>query len=452
MTPARITRGALLGGAGARVLIAAGAVLLLWGCVLWAYLAPPPPTAESERSVPARPPGLQLVVAAGQPSPAGGNFNRFDVQTQPIVAPVNARGHVAFYASVMRSRTTEGIFLATEHEVVKLAGVGDKVSGAGTLSEFAGHPVPAINDLDNVVFGAAVSGARATEGVFIAGGGRITTIALSGNDAPGITNGTFVDFDVPTIDNWNDVAFVATVRQGRETLQALYLYAGNKLRKLVAEGDRLPPPQLGTFDKFGVPVLNNRGVIAIPATLDHAAVLGGIFLAGSRDLRLTLGAGAPIRGGDMLVQFSERVAINDDDNIALSAHIRSGATIKEAVLLVTPEGITEVAAAGDHAPGGGTFSAFGPWPSLGPGKMVAFIAGVEDGPGPIGLYALGSHGLGRIAMVGQRLPNGKLLPNFALNPVVSMASNGGLTFATAGDSASRQTSGIYYFGPSATAN
>ena len=72
--------------------------------------------------------------------------------------------------------------------------------------------------------------------------------------------GTFVNFDAPAINDWDEVAFVATVRRGRETFQALYLYTGGKLRKLAAEGERLPPPNLGTFDKFGVPAINNKGV------------------------------------------------------------------------------------------------------------------------------------------------------------------------------------------------
>ena len=112
----------------------------------------------------------------------------------------------------------------------------------GKLSEFAGHPIPALNDFDKVAFGAAVAGARATEGVFLASEGTLKAIALSGNDAPGVLTGTFVEFDAPTINNWDEVAFVATVRRGRETFQALYLYSGGKLRKLVAEGERLHPP------------------------------------------------------------------------------------------------------------------------------------------------------------------------------------------------------------------
>jgi len=387
---------------------------------------------------------MRLVVASGQAAPTGGSFDRFDIASQPIVAPVNVRGHVAFYASVIRSKTAEGIFLATGQHFIKVAAVGDAVPGGGKLSEFAKHPIPALNDSDKVAFGAAVAGAHATEGVFMASEGSLQVIALSGTDTPGIPTGTFLEFDSPAINNRDEVAFVATVRRGRETLQALYLYSNGKLRKLVVEGD--PTPRGGTFDKFGVPAINNKGVIAFPAVLDHATVLVGIFVAGTRDLRLLLSVGELEPDGAMLVRFSERVAINDEDNIALGAHLRLSNDNKEAVLLVTPNGPSEIATVGERAPGGGTFSAFGPWPSLGSDNMVVFMAGIEAGPGPLALYAAGSLGLRRIAMVGDHLANGKVLQAFALNPVASAASNGGLTFATMADLGGGESS-IYYFGP-----
>jgi hypothetical protein len=387
---------------------------------------------------------MRLVVASGQAAPTGGSFDRFDIASQPIVAPVNVRGHVAFYASVIRSKTAEGIFLATGQHFIKVAAVGDAVPGGGKLSEFAKHPIPALNDSDKVAFGAAVAGAHATEGVFLASERSLQVIALSGTDAPGIPTGTFLEFDSPAINNQDEVAFVATVRRGRETLQALYLYSNGKLRKLVAEGD--PTPRGGTFDKFGVPAINNKGVIAFPAVLDHATVLGGIFVAGTRDLRLLLSVGELEPDGAMLVRFSERVAINDEDNIALGAHLRLSNDNKEAVLLVTPNGPRKIAAVGESAPGGGTFSAFGPWPSLGSDNMVVFMAGIEAGPGPLALYAGGSLGLRRIAMVGDLLANGKFLQAFALNPVASAASNGALTFATMAELGGGESS-IYYFGP-----
>jgi len=443
MTRSPLSGGPLLSSAGARLSVAAVAVLCLWGGVLWAYLAPPPPSVSGLRATPVAP-SMRLVVASGQAAPTGGSFDRFDIASQPIVAPVNVRGHVAFYASVIRSKTAEGIFLATGQRFIKVAAVGDAVPGGGKLSEFAKHPIPALNDSDKVAFGAAVAGARATEGVFVASEGSLQVVALSGTDAPGITNGTFLEFDSPAINNRDEVAFVATVRRGRETLQALYLYSNGKLRKLVAEGD--PTPRGGTFDKFGVPAINNKGVIAFPAVLDHAAVLGGIFVTGTRDLRLLLSVGELEPNGAMLMRFSERLAINDEDNVALGAHLRLSNDNKEAVLLVTSDGLTQIAAVGDSAPGGGTFSAFGPWPSLASDNTVVFVAGIESGPGPLALYAAGSLGLRRIAMVGDLLGDGKILQAFALNPVASAAPNGGLTFSTVAELGGGQ-SAIYYFGP-----
>ena len=319
--------GLLLKSARQRVVVAALAVLFMWAVAIWAIaLNAPAPISTAPTSAPL-PSSLRLIIATGQPAPTGGDFNRFDVATQPIVAPVNARGHVVFYASVVHSKQTEGIFLDVGSRIVKSAALGDPVPGGGLLSEFAKHPTPSLNSADKVAFGAAVSGARASEGVFLAGDGALKVIALSGNDAPGVPTGTFAEFDTPTLNDRDEVAFVATVRRGREMLQVLYLHSAGKLRKLIAEGD--PTPVIpadptrprGTFSKFGVPVINNKGVIVLPAVIDRGDVLGGIFVTGTRDLARLLAVGETISPGTMLVRFSERVALDDDNNIAFGAPV-----------------------------------------------------------------------------------------------------------------------------------
>src|SRR6267378_4404557 len=378
--------GPLLASARARLAIAGAAILLLWIAVLWASLSEPTRKAALQNAAPEAP-ALRLVVASGQAAPSGGRFDRFDVSSQPIVAPVNGRGQVAFYASVARAKATEGIFLAADD--------------------------------------------------------RLKAIALSGTDAPGVQNGTFVEFDAPVLNNRDEIAFVGTVRRGRETLQVLYLYSGGVLRKLVAGGD--PAPRGGSFDRFGLPVINNKGVVAFPAVLERGAVLGGIFLAGTRDLHLLVGAGEIGPGGMMLVRFSERVAIDDEDNVAFVAHLGSG-TSSEAVLVANASGLTQLAIVGESAPGGGRFAAFGPWPNFGPNASVAFVAGVDDGPGTLGIYVGTRGALRRVTMVGDRLANGGAVPAFALNSVTSVGSRGGLTFATMANPESGQN-GIYYYGP-----
>jgi hypothetical protein len=386
---------------------------------------------------------LRLVVASGQAAPGGGSFDRFDVSSQPIVAPVNSRGQVAFYASVARAKANEGIFLATAARITKVAAVGDAVPGGGVLSEFARHPLPALNDAGKIVFGATVAGARATEGIFLAANDSLKAIALTGTDAPGVRNGTFVEFDAPVLNNRDEIAFVGTVRRGRETLQVLYLYSGGVLRKLVAGGD--PAPRGGTFDRFGLPAINNKGVVAFPAIVEHGAILGGIFVVGASELHLLVGAGEIGPGGAMLVRFSERAAIDDEDNVAFVAHLGSNAA-SEALLIANAGGLTQVAAVGDSAASGGRFSAFGPWPNFGRTATIAFVAAVDDGPGPLGVYAGNAGAIRRVAMVGDRLANGGLLPALALNSVTSAGSNGGLTFATMTNPEDGQN-GIYYYGP-----
>jgi hypothetical protein len=444
----------LLRGAGERLAVTAVAVLIMWAVAIWAIaFNTPAPTSTAPTPAPVTP-SLRLVIASGQPAPTGGDFNRFDVTTQPIVAPVNARGHVAFYASVVHGKQTEGIFLDLGSRIVKAAAVGDPVPGGGLLSEFAKHPTPSLNSEDKVAFGAAVSGARVSEGVFLATDGGLKVIALSGGDAPGVPTGTLVEFDTPTLNDRDEVAFVATVRRGREMLQVLYLHSAGKLRKLVAEGD--PAPMIpgdptrprGTFSKFGVPVINNKGVVVLPAVIDRGDVLGGIFVTGTRDLARLLAVGEVISPGTMLVRFSERVALDDDDDIAFGAHVGAGASANsEAIFLWNASsGLAQVAAVGDSAPGGGRYTAFGAWPSLGPHAAVTFVAGIDDGPGPVGLYAWRSGDTRRLAMTGDRLPDHTKLPAFALNPVASAGPNGGVTFATMSAPEGSRT-GIYYFGP-----
>ena len=380
--------------------------------MLWACLSQPVPP-KSDEPPPAHI-ALRRIVASGQPTPIGGTFDRFDVNAQPIVAPVNAHGQVAFYATILRNRATEGIFIAADGHIAKAAAVGDTVPGGGLLSEFAQHPIPALNDAGTVAFVAAMTSAHAEEGLFMVKDSTLTPIAVTGGDAPGVIGGTFVEFDSPALNNRDEVAFVATVRHGRETFQALYLFSNGRLRKLLAEGD--PFLGGGHFAKFGVPAINNRGVVAFPVTLDHGPALGGIFVTGTRDLKMLAGSGALAPDGQMIVRFSERIAIDDNDDIAFGAQLGIGKAGTEAVMQVNTSGLTLIAQAGGPAPGGGRFSGFGPWPSAGPVGRVAFIAAIEDGPGPIGIYTWQDNTLSRTLMAGEKQPDG-IVPPFAINPV-----------------------------------
>jgi hypothetical protein len=428
----------LLVAAWRRLLVAGVALAGLWTAVLWVApstpsTAPAQPSlrvAAQPTAVPVSETGaLRAVVRSGLAAPGGGRFDRFDVTSQPIVAPVNARGQVAFYATVLRAPAREGIFLAEAGHVTKVAAFGDSVPGGGTLAEFGAHPLPSLNIVGHVAFGAQIAGGRATEGVFLAGADRLRAIALAGDDAPGVPAGVLVGFDAPALNDNDELAFVASVRRGRDLLDVLYFWNGQRLQRLVAEGDRLLRIG-GTMDKIGEPALNNSGVIAFPAAIFKGPALGGIFVTGARDLRLLVGAGDRAPSGAMILRFSERVAIDDEDGVAFGTYLGKDGVTREAVLRAGPEGLAEIAVEGALAPGGGRYAGFGPWPTAAPGGVTAFIAALDGGPGSLAAFAGVAGDMKRVAAVGETLPQGELIGRFAANGVAVAGPGGALTFAT----------------------
>ena len=428
----------LLVAAWRRLLVAGATVAGLWAAVLWvAPLTPSTTPAQPSVRVAAPPAAvrayatgtLRAVVQSGAPAPGGGRFDRFDVTAHPIDAPVNARGQVAFYATVLHGPAREGIFLADAGQVAKVAAFGDSLPGGGTLAEFGAHPLPALNNAGHVAFAAQVAGGRATEGIFLAGADGLQAIALAGDDAPGVPAGVLVGFDAPALNDNGELAFVASVRRERDLLDVLYYWNGRRLQRLVAERELLLRIG-GTMDQIGDPALNNSGVVAFPAAIFKGPALGGIFVAGARPLRLLVRAGDQAPDGAMILRFSERVAIDEAGEIAFGAHLGKNGATREAVLRTGMEGLTEVAVDGAPAPGGGRYAGFGPWPTVGPGAVTAFIAALDGGPGPLAAFAGALGDVQRVAIMGETLPHGGTIGRFALNTVAVAGPDGALTFAT----------------------
>jgi hypothetical protein len=433
----------LLWAAWRRLVLAGAAVAGLWAAVLWvAPSTPSPAPARPALPVPAAPAAvapsatgaLRTVVRSGLAAPGGGRFDRFDVTAQPVVAPVNARGQVAFYATVLHAPGREGIFLAEGGEVRKVAAFGDALPGGGMLAEFGAHPLPALNNAGHVAFVAQVAGGRATEGVFLAGADGLETVALAGDDAPGVPQGVLVGFDAPALNDNDELAFVASVRRARDLIDVLYFWNGRRLQRLVAEGERLLRIG-GTMQEIGDPALNDSGVVAFPAAILKGPALGGIFVSGARAMRLVVAAGDPAPGGAMILRFSERVAIDGDGGIAFGGYLGKGGGEREAVLREGPDGLAELAVEGAPAPGGGRYAGFGPWPTVGPGGMTAFVAALDGGPGPLAAFAGKSGDVRRIATMGEKEPDGATVGRFALNAVAAAGPGGAVTFATLGQKA-----------------
>src|SRR5438067_9797950 len=100
----------------------------------------------------ADPSAVRRIAATGQTMPGGGTFDRFSVESLPIVAPINGKGQVAFFATILRGRSSEGLFVSSGERIGKLAADGDAAPGGGVFSGFGRHPVPALNEGGELAF------------------------------------------------------------------------------------------------------------------------------------------------------------------------------------------------------------------------------------------------------------------------------------------------------------
>jgi hypothetical protein len=417
-----MTRGLALGASVAVTLLAALPV------------APAPSTA------------VRAVAAIGDPAPGGGQFGGFTVESLPVLAPTNGRGQVAFFATIHRGPGGEGFFLRSRDRVTRIAREGDAVPGVGALSGFGRHPMPALNESGAVAFAAAVAGGKTVEGIFLSARGRLQPVALSGGPAPGVSSGTLSGVESPALNDRGDVVFLATVRRGRETLEAIYMReAGGKLRKVVAQGD--PAPAGGSFAGFGAPVLNNKGMVGFAAAVEGKAVPGGIFLTTGDQVRMLVGAGDDTPIGGIFFKFSERFSLNDAGTVAFNAVLKD-APAAGGQFVVQAGRVLKVAVVGDAAPGGGAFSHFGLWPGLNARGTLAFVASVDGGPSPMAVFVGNPARLERIAGIGDDLPGGRL-QSFGLYPLVGINNAGGVTFATAPTATGEGVEGIFLTGPDA---
>lgn len=374
---------------------------------------------------------LRPVATSGMRVPGGGTFDRFHVEGQPAITPVNDRGQVAFFATLARARASEGIFLGDGTRIKVIAATGAPVPGGGKLASFAEHPVPALNRVGAVAFTASIAEGKASEGVFLFSKHRLRVIALSGSASPDISGGIFAEFQAPALNDSGEVAFLAAVRRGRDTLDTIYLRRAGTLRKIAVAGD--PAPGGGTFSAFGAPALNNKGEVAFAAVIDSGSVTGGIFMASITGTRMLVGAGTPEPYGGIFAQFSDRVSINGAGSVLFNAVLKLG-PVSHALFVVESGEVRPVAGVGQASSADADFSALGLWPGLSDDGAVAFIA-AADSSGTVGLYLTGSEQTKRCAVVGDMLPDGAKLASFLLYPAVTSSPRGVLAFAIQGTSA-----------------
>ena len=438
----------LLAGAGQRLTIAAAGVACLWLAVLWASLGVAPPASQlgtvPAETAPPPPVPLRAIAVAAAPAPGGGQYDRFGIEMQPAPAPVNVRGDVAFFARVMRSAAGESLFLSHDGRTIIVAASGGAAPGGGTLASFTEHPAPALNKLGTVAFAATIDGGRSTDAVLTWTRGKLTIVAQSGAKAPDISGGVFFDFGRPAINDAGDVAFLTTVRRGRETLDAMYVNAKGHLNKIAAAGDAAPDG--GVFSALAAPVLNNKGIVAFAAVVEQGQRPAGIFVAADGALRRAIGAGDAAPEGGIFSRLSEHVDIDAAGRIAFAAFLVQTAP-RSGIFIAGDHDVSRVAALGTAAPGGGTFASFGDAPSLAPDGRLAFIAAIDGGNGSTGAFTYGPDGIERIATVGDSVADTRRIAYFPVNTAIAAGSGNRVTFDAGLKSGDDQVDAIVLFAP-----
>jgi hypothetical protein len=154
---------------------------------------------------------------------------------------------------------------------------------SGTLDPLAFNHSTTLNNHGRIAFAAHVDGAARNQGVFVSDTDGLHAIALGcgsygGGGAPdscgdpspigGTFSGFFLDtFATPDINDNGDVLFIADVDGGSST-RGLFLYqaGSDSIVKIIAVGD--PSPLGGTITVIGPGNLNNAGTIAFLAVTD----------------------------------------------------------------------------------------------------------------------------------------------------------------------------------------
>jgi hypothetical protein len=432
--------------------MALAAIGALWAGVVWVILTPPreaelaaassaqvagmaqTPHPQAPASLPPRV-GLRALALADEPVGLNGSFDRFGLQLLTMVLACNNRGETAFYATIRRSQSEEGIFLAkADGKIASIAVAGDPVPDqAGQLiAGFGERPAPVMNDEGSVAFIATLAGGRGAAGVFLASDGKLRTIASSGMKAPVIRGGigVFAEFEAVSLNSRGDVAFLAWVRHGRETIEVIYVArkvgAVHQLIKVAAVGE--PAPGGGFFAGFGAPVVNNKGAIAFPAVVKLGPALGAIFVAPAEaPAHFFLGTGDPAPTGGIFARFSERIGFDDSGRVAFGAFI-NGSGPDFGIFVADGADRRAIAARGQAAPGGGVYASFGAWPAMSHTGELAFVAATDQGQAFDGVFLVNTAGkVMRVVAPGDPLMDGGKLTSLGLYPTVAVASDGSVS-------------------------
>lgn len=237
-----------------------------------------------------------------------------------------------------------------------------------------------------------------------------TTVALTGDTAPGTGGAEYKFFETPSINVVGDIAFAAELRSGptgtsvtSDNEKALFgptAGAGSALGLIVREGTPVPNGDGAEFTSLGSPTLNATGDLTFQAALRtgstgpevtgrNARALFGPTAGPGSSLALLARQGdpAPEAGGATFDFFSGVPALNDNADVAYQAFLNTGSgppvTFENREAIYGPSAGAGsarglIARGGDPVPGlsGILYESFDP-PVLNAAGDVAFMGSIR---------------------------------------------------------------------------
>lgn len=344
---------------------------------------------------------LEAVALRGDSAPGSGGGTYSYVGGTPLI---NDTGDVSFMAAVTGGTTDLGLFLDVEgaHSPVVLA--GEDAPPGGTYD-------PLTSDLDR--HGLANTGAvaflstlsSAASGIFVAAGASGTTVVDEGDTTP--AGGSYAGFAHPGGSRAGHVVFVANIAGGPPDL-GIFLYQGAAGSSVALSGDTAPGTEDGTFTDFYYPAVNVSGDVVFLAGMDSSGPLAGIFVDLDGELQpVALEKDpAPQSGGGTITGVPSPPAIASSGDVVFPADISGGGTSAAIYrYAAASQSLVPVVFAGHTAPdtGGESFTSFGAVAANEAGQ-VAFQATLSDGrqgiflAGPAPVPSVGRSGLAALAL------------------------------------------------------
>jgi hypothetical protein len=265
---------------------------------------------------------------------------------------------------------------------VAISGEPAPGTATGTYA-FFGTPSPSEGGV--VAFQASVENATASSGIFLNSAATQSAVVFEGDPAPGTGAGTYSGFGDPWLNGLGDVAFLATVTGGTAS-RGIFVDSGGTPTAVALQGDPAPGTGEGTYSSFGDPSINGSGEVVFFAFVSGGTASRGIFLDGSSREECWLeGDAAPGTGGGTYAGFGDH-SLDESGDVAFFASV-SGGTTSAGIFLDSAGTETAVALVGDPAAGagGGTYAGFGD-PSLNGLGDVAFLATVTGGTASRGIF------------------------------------------------------------------